>query len=376
MQEYIKKKLSLFKSIYLLLKNIKLSFQNTRIFCFIKIEEIEAQSLNHTYYKFTKNNITKFFNNTRSGYIYFTDNKIDKNVRIEKLKKLIHKINNLKKEIIIYDCDCPYYSEIISINLLKKYSEIYPVNIYPLRFYYFYKKIKFQLDNLGLNHRIYNFNGTFSLPGGGRSIGDGGPVDFRLNFIPDLTNKTFLDIGTEEGYSVFNALSKNANFAKGLNIYEDKEYDYFPEHSRPVSITSRNRNDIENTISFLKKIHNLSNSDKISFEYKNIYQLKNEKFDFVFCFGVLYHLKNPYLAIENLYEITKEVLIIETQGFYSTDKEDLTVLILKKDGFVRHSPSALKFLLIKAGFKKVDVIFSGVNRVKRVSNIVLKAYKQ
>ena len=48
-----------------------------------------------------------------------------------------------------------------------------------------------------------------------------------------------MDIGSEEGYSVFNALIKGANFAKGLNINEAKEYDFFPEHSRPKEITSR-----------------------------------------------------------------------------------------------------------------------------------------
>ena len=36
----------------------------------------------------------------------------------------------------------------------------------------------------------------------------------KLNFIPDLKNKTFLDIGSEEGYSVFNAIEKNFKFAK------------------------------------------------------------------------------------------------------------------------------------------------------------------
>tara|TARA_B100000780_G_scaffold208300_1_gene148467 strand:- start:312 stop:461 length:150 start_codon:yes stop_codon:yes gene_type:complete len=46
-----------------------------------------------------------------------------------------------------------------------------------------------------------------------------------------------------------------------------------------------------------------------------------------------------------------------------------------RDGFVRHSPEALKFLLKKAGFKKVEILFSGLNRIKKISNIVLKATK-
>ena len=58
------------------------------------------------------------------------------------------------------------------------------------------------------------------------------------------------------------------------------------------------------------KENNLLDSSKIKFEYKNIYNLGNEKFDFVFCFGVLYHLKNPYKALENLFEVTNDTLII------------------------------------------------------------------
>ena len=55
---------------------------------------------------------------------------------------------------------------------------------------------KFKVLNIGAEHRSYNFNATFTLPSGGRTIGDGGPVENRLQYIPDLTNKSFLDIGS------------------------------------------------------------------------------------------------------------------------------------------------------------------------------------
>lgn len=35
--------------------------------------------------------------------------------------------------------------------------------------------------------------------------------------------------------------------------------------------------------------------------------------DLVFCFGLLYHLENPFAAIRNLFECTEEFLLIETQ---------------------------------------------------------------
>ena len=72
-----------------------------------------------------------------------------------------------------------------------------------------------------------------------------------------------MDIGSEEGYSVFNALIKGANFAKGLNIDEAKEYDFFPEHSRPEEITTRKRDDILNTQEFLIKEYSLQNKKNV-----------------------------------------------------------------------------------------------------------------
>ena len=143
-------------------------------------------------------------------------------------------------------------------------------------------------------------------------------VEFAIDIFTfgtsDLHNYHNLDIGSEEGYAVFDAIKKGAKFAKGLNIKELKEYDFFPEYSRPSKITARERNEIDKTQKFLIKEYGLQNESNLKFEYRNIYDLSDERFDFVFCFGVLYHLKNPYLALENLYKVTNETLIIETQG--------------------------------------------------------------
>ena len=217
------------------------------------------------------------------NYFLISETKSILNYPKDKLKKLISLVKDDKLDVS-YDGDDFFNTEITSANVLEHYSELYPLEKYPIRF--FYIKNKFNINNIGLNHRSYNFNGTFRLPSGGRAIGDGGDVAHRLNFIPALNGKTFLDIGSEEGYSVFNALQKGARYAKGLNIHETKEYDFFPEHFRPNEITSRKRSEIENTQKFLIKEYGLENSQNIKFEYNNIYNLDKEQFDFVFCFGV------------------------------------------------------------------------------------------
>ena len=338
------------------------------IFIPIDFKFSNDQILKNKTYKLNLEN----FNALKKQFNFFliSNKKSILNYPKDKLEKLINLIKNNKAEVA-YDGNDYYHTEIASSNILEYYSKKYLLENYPYRF--FYIKRNFDVKNIGSQHRSYNFNGTFRLPSGGRTIGDGGDVTVRLNFIPNLTGKTFLDIGSEEGYAVFDALKKGAKFAKGLNIQESKEYDFFPEHSRPASITTRDRNEINNTQKFLMTEYGLSENKNFKFDYKNIYAIGDEKFDFVFCFGILYHLKNPYLALENLYKSTGETLIIETQGI----KNDryLNCKIDVKDGFVRHSSNSLAFLLKRVGFKKVSILFDSYDNSMNVMNIVLKAEK-
>ena len=367
--------ISNFKFLYSFLKWLKNNYFNTKIFFLIPKNEINNFNLKKSkYFTFNKKNLNYVILANEKDYIFITDKNISKNQLKAKLNNLLYLIINDGADLA-YDGNCPYQSEVMLVHDLKKYSQKFTLELYPYKFFYFYKEFNIKFKSIGINHRKYNFNGSFILPGGGLTIGDSGNVNFRLNFIPDLSNKTFLDIGSEEGYSVFNALKKNAKSAKGVNIHESEEYDYFPRYLVPKRATGRLEKDKEETRNFLKKIYNLENSSRVSFDYKNIYDLGNDKYDFVFCFGVLYHLKNPYLAIENLFNITKETLLLETQGSFA-GKNKFSVLLSSEDGFVRHSPEALKFLLLKAGFNSAEVIFSGVNKIKTISNIVLKATKK
>ena len=93
-----------------------------------------------------------------------------------------------------------------------------------------------------------------------------------------------------------------------------------------------------------------------------------------YSFGVLYHLKNPYLALENLYNVTNETLILETQGI-KNDKY-LNAKIEEKDGFVRHSSKSLVYLLKRVGFKKVNVLIDAYDPSMKLMNIVVKAEKR
>ena len=372
---FLKKILSYLPLLNKLVRKIYSRFTNVTFFIPLDLNENVSKIVKNKIYRLNHKNFEKL-NNNFNYFLIFKEKSIA-SYPLDKLKKLISLIKEHNADAA-YDGDDFFYTEIASKKVLEYYAKRildfnnnYSLEKYPYRF--FYIKEKFVIRNIGSSHRSYNFNGTFTLPSGGKTIGDGGPVTNRLSYIPNLTEKSFLDIGSEEGYAVFDAIKKGAKYAKGLNIHEAKEYDYFPEHSRPLNITPRNRNEINATQKFLLSEHNLEKNEKIKFEYNNIYNLKDEKFDFVFCFGVLYHLKNPYLAIENLYNVTQETLILETQGIKNGNY--LNAKISEEDGFIRHSSNALAYLLKRVGFKKVDILFEAYDSKVYIQNIVLKALK-
>ena len=373
---FLKKILSLFPLLNNFARKIYKSLVNNGYFVPFKKGESSKKIILSKAYKFNPKNFKKF----KKDYDFFliTKNKDIHNYSLEKLDKIK---NLIEKDYgdTIYDGDDPYDTEISTKNIIEFYFKNYTNEIYPRKFFYF--KDKFKIMNIGAEHRSYNFNASFALPSGGRSIGDGGPVENRLQYIPDLTNKSFLDIGSEEGYAVFNAIKKNAKSAKGININEVSEYDYFPDYKRPKMITPRRREEIDRTQQFLLREFKFENKN-IKFDYNNIYKLGDEQFDFVFCFGVLYHLKNPYLALENLFKITKETLVLETQGIKNTNY--LNAKISLDDGFIRHSSKSLKYLLERVGFKKVEILLDAYDtktltefydRSTNIQNIVLKASK-
>ena len=364
----LKKILSYFPFLDRIIRKVYNYYTHGTFFIPLRLETDLDKILKHKSLKLNKKNFEKY--KKKYNYFLISSNKTFSNYPRDKLKKLLD-IAEKEKAEVVYDGNSFFNVEICSINFLENYRSHYSIQKYPMNFFYISKD--FIIKNIGTNHRHYNFNGSFKLPSGGKTIGDGGDVSNRLSFIPDLSGKSFLDIGSEEGYAVFDALRKNAKFAKGLNIEETKEYDFFPEHSRPEEITGRSRSEINKTQNFLMKEHNLEKNNKIKFTYNNIYNLGDEKFDFVFCFGVLYHLKNPYLALENLYNVTNETLVLETQGIKS-DKY-LNAKIDKDDGFIRHSSLALKYLLKQVGFSKVTVLVDAYDPSMKNMNIVLKAEK-
>jgi tRNA (mo5U34)-methyltransferase len=105
----------------------------------------------------------------------------------------------------------------------------------------------------------------------------------------DLSGKSVLDVGCNAGFYAIEAKRRGASRVLGVDGQR--------QHVRQAI--------------FVRKVLGLD----IEYRRINIYDLKRRtfgEFDITLALGLVYHLKHLVLALENLYEVTRELLIIET----------------------------------------------------------------
>jgi tRNA (mo5U34)-methyltransferase len=106
---------------------------------------------------------------------------------------------------------------------------------------------------------------------------------------PSLAGQTLLDVGCNAGFYAFEAKRRGAKRVLGVDGQR--------QHVRQGL--------------FVRKALGLD----VEFRRLNVYELAPRtvgRFDITLALGLLYHLKHPILALENLYQVTKELLVIET----------------------------------------------------------------
>jgi tRNA (mo5U34)-methyltransferase len=111
----------------------------------------------------------------------------------------------------------------------------------------------------------------------------------RAGVPADLRGSTVLDIGTANGGCAFEAERRGASQVLAVDIYPPDRFGF-------------------------DRIRALCGS-QVDFMQTTIYELPdrlNRQFDFVFFFGVLYHLRHPLLALDQLRALTRGSAAIET----------------------------------------------------------------
>lgn len=196
-------------------------------------------------------------------------------------------------------------------------------------------------------HRIDLGNGIFTP---GRQH----PRAFEKLRLPnDLSGKTVLDIGAWDGLFSFEAEKRGAKRVLATDIWYEPKMD------------KEWWEDIREGMKGFLTAREILNS---KVEYKNIdvYDISPETvgmFDIVLFLGVLYHLKDPFLALRNVASVTKEMAIVETHAV-KTRNENVPLMRFHPTVELGANPSnwwspnllCLKRLMLGSGFKRVEVV--------------------
>lgn len=130
------------------------------------------------------------------------------------------------------------------------------------------------------------------------------PIDKNAYKIPiDLTGKRILDVGAWDGFWSFEALKRGAKEVVAIDDFSDFL----------GSLDNSDRRAWEN-FDFCK--NTLGYSDEQCKRYDiSVYDVTEEllgKFDIVFFFGVLYHLRHPLLALDKVSALCNEEIFVES----------------------------------------------------------------
>lgn len=141
------------------------------------------------------------------------------------------------------------------------------------------------------------------LPGGITTPG-WAPLNQTAYRIPDdLTGKRVLDIGAWDGYWTFEAMKRGASEVVAIDDFSDFL----------GALDERDRNGWQ-TFDLCRDIfgfdHNVCQRQEMS-----VYDISEERlgrFDVVFCFGLLYHLRYPLLALDRIAAVCDQELYVES----------------------------------------------------------------
>jgi len=179
------------------------------------------------------------------------------------------------------------------------------------------------------NHEIVgsDWYQQFNLPGGQTASGRFDRTETcDLVFPRDMTGKTVLDVGTREGMFCFEALKRGARRAVGLEIFAE----------------------------FVSRARKLAEILDLPAEFQQVdvdKQCPTEAFDDVLCLNLLHHVRDPFLLLERLIDLTRERLILEVAGMGSHEQKKLKLNWWRR--------------LLFRGLRGLPVVFVNPNSLRR-----------
>ena len=158
------------------------------------------------------------------------------------------------------------------------------------------------------------------------------------SLLSDYSGKSVLDVGTADGRWAFECERRNAKKITGIDIWQTSD-DF---GSLPFE-TCKEILDSKATLQVLDVV--------------DVEQL-NENFDVIHFLGVYYHMLNPLLALQKIFNVCNELVIMEGAMLqterslaYALKKGELNADITNVFLF---SPSFIERFALSIGFKKVE----------------------
>lgn len=148
---------------------------------------------------------------------------------------------------------------------------------------------------------------TFDFPEFKTEGKDNTPEKLKWIHLPEsLGGKSVLDIGCWDGYFSFTAEKRGA---KRVLAVDSSQWCWNPDYvvMNDDIIMQNGKAGFLEAHSALKSKVESKDMEIVDITKKNV-----GTFDIVLCLGILYHMKDPFFIVRNLYEITNEKLIIET----------------------------------------------------------------
>ncbi len=138
------------------------------------------------------------------------------------------------------------------------------------------------------------------LPGGVTTPGWAPLIPEAYRIPADLTGKRVLDVGAWDGFWSFEALRRGALVVTAIDDFSDTI----------GAITNADRSKQWQTFDLCR--------EALGYDYRTCQRFEQSVYDVgfsyevIFCFGVLYHLKHPLLALERLRSVCRGSIHIET----------------------------------------------------------------
>lgn len=170
-------------------------------------------------------------------------------------------------------------------------------------------------------------------------------LNWRAQILPtDMTGKTVLDVGGNEGYFSFLCERRGAS---------------------RVVILDRLQGACQCALENFKFVKAKLNS-KVEYRVGALEDLDfSEQFDYVICYGVYYHTENPMFFFRKLRMVTKEIAFIEGACMPQEQREVVYWKPIPEDPTTYWVPSipCLLKMLLEAGFRQHSTPITSANRV-------------